>query len=259
MPAYNIIAPTETNAEQPITQSLMERLRDNPLAITDHDDTGDPSPRVKADAGASAISSTAAVGSTLVVSSTPSPDGHGNLIIPVTPSGASQMPVPEFSRITKGYHYASTSNPTATATSNEVPIWTEGNSSNITTKALRAETSYCCMAFARRFPDGGGTPRFTHYFMWDMRVTTDEGTLRVTGSTDTESSLLNFAVDVPIDDTWTTVETTAPTSTNVTLQMKARKNGGQVLYQTRLIVAYVSGSSDDDMEASVGLHVTAWN
>ena len=39
MPAYNPIANTEVDPESPITSSLMQRLRDNPLAIQEGDPT----------------------------------------------------------------------------------------------------------------------------------------------------------------------------------------------------------------------------
>ena len=80
--AYTAILNTEVDAESPITESLMTRLRDNPLAVAAADAAA---PRVKCNAAAgnaSAISSTATVGKVLRVSSTASPDGAGNLVVP---------------------------------------------------------------------------------------------------------------------------------------------------------------------------------
>lgn len=84
--AYNAINNNEIDTDSPVTASLSSRWRDNPLAIASHDDSAAVAPRVHCDAAAgnaSALASTAAVGSVLRVSSTASPDGHGNLVVPI--------------------------------------------------------------------------------------------------------------------------------------------------------------------------------
>lgn len=82
---YAAINNTEIDTDSPITGSLMARMRDNPKAIAEHDDSATAAPRVHCDAAAgdaSALASTAAVGKVLRVSATASPDGHGNLVEP---------------------------------------------------------------------------------------------------------------------------------------------------------------------------------
>jgi hypothetical protein len=82
---YVTIPTPDVTAGKPTKASTGIALRDNPLAIAQHDDGGENAPRIHCDAAAgnaSALASTAAAGSVLRVSSTPSPDGHGNLVVP---------------------------------------------------------------------------------------------------------------------------------------------------------------------------------
>lgn len=88
--AYNSIPTTEFDPGEPVKSEHGKAFFDNPTAIASHDDSGDTAPRVWADeaaADASAISSTGTAGHVLTVSSTPSPDGHGNLVVPIIPPG----------------------------------------------------------------------------------------------------------------------------------------------------------------------------
>lgn len=82
---FNELPSVDFDPGKPVKSEHGKAFYDNPLAIAAHDDSSDPAPRVHCDAtasNASAISSTAAVGSVLRVSDVDSPDGHGKLVVP---------------------------------------------------------------------------------------------------------------------------------------------------------------------------------
>ena len=95
MASYNDIPSSDSDAESPITESLIGRMIDNPIATANANAGTDEPPRVMCNAtGASAIAALGASdGDVLQVTSTTNPNtGQGGLVVrPVTPQAGESV------------------------------------------------------------------------------------------------------------------------------------------------------------------------
>jgi len=245
----NNIPDGDIDAESPLTESLMTRLRDNPIAIAQASAGDAEPPRVRSTvSGPSAIASDGIAGAMLTVTDDLSPDGFGRIVRPITPAGR-QFSIRDTLR--------ESDSPLSGNWANTAPllIWEAGVSAVKLVRGVR--------------PDLGGQIQVanvkgsvTHYAYVDLA-------LQVSESSETVDLSLNWYSDsmdgqgvqqgiksyiIPSDNSWTTIiHYPSYTSQNISWYIRARvsKSGGDYLIE----FGYMQ--DDNDWSAGVNYSIAA--